>query len=244
MKVLIGKNVNRPTAGIVQEVLEERGDAYRVHDFNFCEDIDSEEYDAVIVMGGPDSANDATPKMEKERALVKRTLERNIPYLGICLGMQVMIKVTGGRIEKNPVPELGFRGPDNAYNEVLLNSYGKEDRLFRDVPPSFRAFQFHYETARPNSVHTILGRGRHCEHQVIRYGNRAYGTQFHFELTPELFDKAYKNHTYFAEAERKQVEIDFRTVYNEYRVVGRQIMKNFLDIAEKYTEKMVARNCV
>ena len=89
-EILIIKNISREGPGIFEEIIIESGIKYKVIDLSQSPDIPAlDNYGAVIVLGGPDSANDGNPKIKHELALIGKVLNANIPYLGICLGMQV-----------------------------------------------------------------------------------------------------------------------------------------------------------
>ena len=60
----------------------------------------------MMVFGGPDSANDDTEKMKQELQRISEILDAEIPYLGICLGMQALVKAAGGTVRKNKIKDL------------------------------------------------------------------------------------------------------------------------------------------
>ena len=91
MKVLIVKNIARESPGLLMEILEENRIEYNIYEYEKDRAFPSpEDYDAIFVFGGPDSANDKTEKITKEIKCVKDFLAKRIPYFGICLGLQVM----------------------------------------------------------------------------------------------------------------------------------------------------------
>ena len=62
----------------------------------------------VIVMGGPQSANDDNPGLIAEMKLMEEALAKGVPVLGICLGAQLMAKTLGAKVYKNKVREIGW----------------------------------------------------------------------------------------------------------------------------------------
>src|SRR5579871_2132613 len=62
----------------------------------------------LIIMGGPQSANDADPGLTGEMRLIAEAVEKNIPVLGICLGAQLIAKALGARVYKNDRKEIGW----------------------------------------------------------------------------------------------------------------------------------------
>lgn len=79
-----------------------------------------DDYKALVVLGGPDSANDDTDKMTAELARIKEGLDAGIPYLGICLGLQTLVKAAGGKVVTVKVKEIGFIDPDDNQHTVAV----------------------------------------------------------------------------------------------------------------------------
>src|SRR5437868_3410493 len=105
-RVLIVKNVTREGPGLLAVLLNRHEIGYDVVDLNMVDAFpDPTSYDALVVLGGPDSANDQTAKMTAELPAVKKAVEAGMPYLGICLGLQVLVRAMGGKVVKNAVPE-------------------------------------------------------------------------------------------------------------------------------------------
>lgn len=95
--LLIVKNITREAPGLLARVLDEHNISYDVVDLDKGEPFPSPlTYKALVVLGGPDSANDATDKMQQELDQVRAAFTAGLPYLGICLGLQVGVKAAGG----------------------------------------------------------------------------------------------------------------------------------------------------
>jgi GMP synthase-like glutamine amidotransferase len=78
--ILILKNVPRENPGLIEILLKEHGIEYQVIDFDTSSVIGPiENYSALIVLGGPDSANDLTPKMQNEITLIRNAVQLQIP---------------------------------------------------------------------------------------------------------------------------------------------------------------------
>lgn len=67
----------------------------------------------VILSGGPDS-------VYHSKHHVKHILELNIPVLGICYGMHILVKSLGGRVSKSDIREYGKAGVDIDTTSVLF----------------------------------------------------------------------------------------------------------------------------
>jgi len=229
-KVLVVKNISREGSGLIGEMLKEKNIPVDEVDLCKTEFPSPKEYSAVFVMGGPDSANDDTYKMKNEIKRIKETIDGEIPYFGICLGMQALVKAVGGSVYKSPVKEVGCKDITENNYEIILTEEGMKDPLFFGVGPKFPVFQLHEDTVNLTQGIALLGTGTsNCINQVVKVGKNAYGVQGHLELNAPLFEE------WLAE-DRNLGEVDFsRKNYNglkkEYNFNGRKVIENFLQIA-------------
>lgn len=231
-EILIIKNITREDTGLLGEVLEENGIKFKVIDLHLGDKIGSiENYGAVVVMGGPDSANDETGKMKSELGLIREVLSRGIPYLGICLGLQTMIKAAGGEVVKSPVKEIGFRDQDGRYYNVELTESGRADPLFYGIDGPFNVFHLHGETVLLTGAMNLLGKGKWCPNQIVKTGKNAYGIQCHFELTPGMYKTWLDEDPDLQKLDSDQLTKDFQSAGKKYSETGRQIFRNFIRIA-------------
>lgn len=231
-KILIVKNITREGPGLLEEVLKERGIGYTVTDLHQGQNFPRlENYGAVVVLGGPDSANDENEKMENELALIREAIVSNIPYLGICLGIQTLVKAGGGKVMKSSTKEVGFRDPEDNNFTVELTDEGKQDPLFEGLYHTFNVFHLHGETVELTDNMTLLGVGKFCRNQIVRVGSNAYGIQCHFELTPEMFETWINEDPDLLAIDKDDLRANFEAIKGEYTRVGRQLFQNFLKIA-------------
>jgi GMP synthase (glutamine-hydrolysing) len=136
--------------------------------------------EAMIVLGGPMNVfeEDRYPWLVAENAAIQAAVGENIPYLGICLGSQLLAKALGASVRRNPVEEIGF-------GDIRLTAEATQDPLFRGFPNVLPAFHWHEDTWELPAGGTLLASSAACPHQAFRYG-RAYGFQFHVETSPEM----------------------------------------------------------
>jgi GMP synthase (glutamine-hydrolysing) len=231
--VLIVKNISREGPGLLERVLMEHEISYNAVDLSQGQAFPPPvNYQAVIVLGGPDSANDTTEKMAAELVQVKAAVEQGIPYLGIDLGMQVLVKAVGGKVVPAAKKELGFTDAANQPYSVTLTAAGKQDALCAGLPEQLGVFQLHGETVELAGDMQLLATGRDCPNQIVKVGARAYGIQPHFELTEPIL------HTWLGEDPDlkplgvDKVLADFARQRGTYTVTGLTLFRNFLNIAE------------
>ena len=228
-EILILRNTPRENPGIIESILVENKLAYQIIDFDHTTVISSiEKYKALIVLGGPESANDLSPKMLGELALIHDAIKSNVPYLGICLGLQTFVKAMGGNVVKCQTKEVGFRDPKNHFFSVKLTVKGKNDRLFNNLPDVLTVFQLHGETVQITPRMTLLATGDFCHNQIVKYGSKAYGIQSHFELTNELLESWITEDSDLQELDADQLRSDFKSIESDYEKTGRQLFRNFL----------------
>ena len=231
--ILIVKNITHEGPGLLETVLLERGVASTSLDLSTGESFpDPSMFSALFVLGGPQSANDETPSMLLQLQQIKRALQEGIPYLGICLGMQLLVKAGGGNVVKCKIKETGFVDrEDNAYRIELTRS-GKEDPLFAGLDNSFPVFQLHGETVElASSGMELLATAQGCRNQAVKVGKNAYGLQCHFEMTNAMFSEWISIDSDLKRMERNTLIHQFDALRTEYTVTGLRLMHNFLTLA-------------
>ncbi len=136
--ILILRNSPRENPGLIERVLNENNLICQMVDFDHTTVIQPvETYGALIVLGGPESANDMSQKMLSELALIHSAIQSGIPYLGICLGLQTMVKAMGGKVMKCQDTEIGFRNHNDGFFKIRLTPEGRRDKLFNNLPDTF-----------------------------------------------------------------------------------------------------------
>jgi GMP synthase (glutamine-hydrolysing) len=164
-------------AGIFEEAVRERG--HELVEWNATLGDTPPDADAVIVFGGamhPDQ-EDEFPWLRDEDTLIRRYVSEGTPLLGVCLGGQLLAKAAGARVGWAREFEIGWRRVD-------LTDAAAEDPIFARLPHSFDAFQSHYHAFEVPDNGVELARNGVCS-QAFRVGDRAWGVQFHPEVTFE-----------------------------------------------------------
>ena len=184
--IIVLRHVPHCPLGSIADILADAGLAAEQVDLfdSVPQRLPLDEAVGLIVLGGPMSANDveAYPFLARELDWIREAVAARVPLLGVCLGAQLLAKALGGRVYRNHVREIGW------YELDVLPAAG-DDRLFRGRAAVETVFQWHGDTfdLPPGAIH--LARSRLCRNQAFRYGEFAYGLQFHVEMTAQLLDE-------------------------------------------------------
>jgi GMP synthase-like glutamine amidotransferase len=232
--VLLLKNVAREGPGLVEQVLSECGLEFKIVEFLPPFSLPPvENFGAIFVFGGPESANDQSGKMLRELEIIQESLQKDLPFLGICLGMQVLVKAAGGQVLKSPLKEVGFRDPDGNFFEIVVT---KRDALFAGLSERLPVFQLHGETVELGQNIELLAEGKFCKNQIVKVGARAYGIQCHFELTQSMMEEWMVKDPDLCKISASALRADYAQQRDSYERTGRQLIRNFLQTAGYLTE--------
>jgi GMP synthase-like glutamine amidotransferase len=231
-EILIVKNIINEGPGLLEEILKEKKIEYFIVELGKRENIPPvENFGAVVILGGPMSANDTDEIMESELEFIRKVISSKTPYLGICLGLQTLVKATGGKVVQSPLKEVGFLDPEGNNFIIELTDKGKEDPLFEGLNSPFKVFHLHGETVELTNDMVLLATGKFCHNQVIKIGTNAYGIQSHFELTPDMFEEWITLDPDLLKLDTEYLRSIFNEIKGEYTKTGKQLLENFLTIA-------------
>ena len=231
-KILIVKNFSLETPGLIEEVLNENSLNYEIINLDEGKNFPNpNDYSAIFVLGGPDSANDRTPKMIGEIKRIRQAIGAGVPYFGICLGMQALVKASGGEVYKNRIKEIGLKGPSGNFFEISLTDAGRKDKLFEGIESPMKIFQLHGETVSLSPASQLLATGEYCTNQTVKIGKSSYGFQGHLELNDTLFGKLIAEDLDLRRISPSSLRADYNSLKSEYQSNGRVILNNFLKIA-------------
>ncbi|SVD67861.1 uncharacterized protein METZ01_LOCUS420715, partial [marine metagenome] len=185
-KILVFQHVPSAPLGTLDGQFREAGFRIRYVNFSRLVEVipDVRRYHGLIVLGGPMSANELGryPHLDAEKDAIRHAALGGIPVLGICLGAQLIAAALGGRVRRNPVKEIGWF-------EVVPTDAGRQDPLFSKFGGPEMVFQWHGDTfALPQDAHR-LARSDACPNQAFRFGDSAYGLQFHLEADEALIER-------------------------------------------------------
>ena len=169
--VLILQNSKIEVSGVLGTLLESDGFSIRTI-FTKEEKIPSENFSLVIVLGAAESANDLNPYLLDEQKLIKKSVEENIPVLGICLGSQLIAKTFGGIVFSGSKKEIGF------YDDIELDN---SCTLFSGIQNPMTVFHWHGDTFTLPENSIRLAHSKNYDNQAFQIES-AVGLQFHLEV--------------------------------------------------------------
>ncbi len=182
MRVLVFQHIDIEHPGVFRDFLDADGIAWDAIELDAGETIPPlVDYDILWVMGGPMDTfeEDAHPWLIAEKAAIhEAVVERDMTFIGFCLGHQLLADALGGRVGRMATPEVGIM-------DVELTAAGQSDLLFAGAPTRANYFQWHScgVLDLPEGGVSLAGSPA-CAVQALRVGDRAYGIQYHVELTP------------------------------------------------------------
>jgi len=180
MRTLIIQHDHDGYPGALLEPIERAGSVQRWDTFTHPERPDLDGIDAIVSLGGtahPDQDH-AEPWLAAELDLLEEALDLGIPILGVCLGGQLLARAAGGQIGKVETPEVA------RFADVGVLPEAADDLLLAGMPRPFFGFEWHWYGFRAPPGATLLAQNE-STHQAFRVQNRAWGLQFHIEVTAE-----------------------------------------------------------
>ena len=137
-----------------------------------------DDYCGVVVFGGPMSANDdkTEPGIRMELNWLPTVLSAEVPFLGVCLGAQLLARALGARVWEHPqgAVEIGY---------YPLQPTAAGARYFNNLS---HAYQWHRDSFDLPHGAELLATGEIFENEAFCYGERAFGLQFHPDVTRDV----------------------------------------------------------
>jgi len=183
MNFLVLQHLDIEPPALIGEVLEHAGHRLTTVHLDQGEQLPStyHDIDGILIMGGPQSANDASDYIKAELTWIEGAIKQGIPMLGLCLGAQLMAKAAGAEVFPSPVRELGWFP---IYHTIETES----DPLFGQMPDGLAVFQWHGESFSLTDHMTPVAMHPDVPAQAFRLGKAQYGMQFHIEVSEGIVE--------------------------------------------------------
>ena len=191
-------------------------------------------FDGMFCMGGPMDTfmeKEYSWLIEEKKKIKEFVIDLKKPYLGFCLGCQLLGEVVGGKVVKSSPAEIGMM-------DINFTEEKKQDNLFSKFPDKIKSLQWHsYEVQGIEKIKeiTLLASSPVTKYQIFKYQNHAYGIQFHIEikdttvkewgrvpeykkaLEDQLGDGALENFDQSAKANMKDMNNYSKILYNNFK---------------------------
>jgi GMP synthase (glutamine-hydrolysing) len=181
-RALVLQHIRCEPPGAFSGMLTDRGIAIETIELDEGGELpDWREVDLVLAMGGPMGVHDEGehPWLAGEKRWIAAAVQAGVPYLGVCLGAQLLAASLGARRRPPRWAALRPRGPARrgpARNDPVMGALGDE----------FVALQWHGDTFGIPSEAVHLAGSEAYPNQAFRFGRAAYAVQFHVEVTDAM----------------------------------------------------------
>ena len=229
MSVLILKNIPNEGPGTIEDFLAGQNIYYRIVDLSSEEIPMTDDFDALVILGGPMSANDADKYtcIRREIELVKDFAEKNRKVLGICLGAQIMARAFGAKVYPGAEKEIGWYDIEIDYCSGIDRLMGRlaQHPQTKEYLKSIKVFQWHGETFDIPEGGVRLAKSRLYPNQAFRYGEKAYAFQFHIEVREETIYEWLEN----GPVDMKLLKRDTELFFKQYHQRALNFYRDFFE---------------
>jgi|RhiMethySRZTD1v2_1073278.scaffolds.fasta_scaffold51728_5 GMP synthase (glutamine-hydrolysing) len=242
-RVLVLQHIACEPPGVYEDVLLERGASIRRIELDEGEALPGlDGVDAIVAMGGPMSVNDEArhPWLVAEKRLIADAVDAGTPFFGACLGVQLFAASLGASVTSGGIPEVGVL-------PVFATDAAVDDPVFSGLAWPRPTLQWHSDTFALPEGATLLATSPAYPHQAFRVGERAYGVQFHLEVTEEMADEWARVPEYVVAAERAlgpgglgRLLDEFRASAKEMRADARTLFSRWVDLWAPATRERAA----
>lgn len=211
-----------PPGNLAENLADQRVAFRLLHAYRNEELPDPAEISALIVLGGAMGANDDDrfPFLSPLKQLIRSCLDHSTPYLGICLGGQLLAAAMGTQVVSCRWEELGTL-------QVTLTHKGEADPLFHGIPSPFNTFQWHHDSFDLPAGATLLASSPVCPHQAFRIGSNAWGLQFHPEVTEQII-RTWAAWDPATACRTEELVSAFQAAHSGYQQTAKRMLQNFL----------------
>lgn len=233
MKLLVFQHLACEHPGSLRGLLQDAGLSWDTVELDEGEAIpDLKDYDALWVMGGPMDVWDVEehPWLVAEKAAIRKWVrELKKPYLGLCLGHQLLADALGGTCGPQRPPEVGIY-------DIALTDQGLEDPLMKGLPRRQKCLQWHsVQVAQAPEEAVVLARSPNCRVQAMRVGTHAWSMQYHVEVEADTVENWAAIPAYHAALVEtlgpggvERLRIEAAAQMPDFSITARRLFENFL----------------
>jgi GMP synthase-like glutamine amidotransferase len=183
MEIIVLQHIKIEDPGYIKDLMLSDGFKLTTIELDEGEKIphDLSKFDAMFCMGGPMDTHMESryPWLINEKKKIKEfVVDLKKPYLGFCLGCQLLGEVIGGKVVKSKPPEIGIM-------DINFSKEKNNDILFSSFPENIKSLQWHsYEVngLDNNKDVIVLASSPVTKYQIFKYQSHAYGIQSHIEI--------------------------------------------------------------
>jgi GMP synthase (glutamine-hydrolysing) len=241
-RLMVFQHVAAEPLGTLHARIRKRGHRIRFHNFQRHPDSEPnvDRYQGLIVLGGPMNVEDQHrhPHLKTELKAIESALRQGKPVLGICLGAQLLAHVLGAPVRKHELHEIGWY-------DLITTAHGREDAVLGHVGEQAPVFQWHRCTFDLPSGAVQLARTQTCEQQAFRFGQNAYGFQFHLEADAAMIERwlqlpAYREELASAGIGRDEASVRESTasLIEQMQPLAEVTFNNFLDLVGRPSRRV------
>jgi GMP synthase-like glutamine amidotransferase len=156
--------------------------------------------------------------------IIKVAENQNIPFLGICFGMQFLCHTFGAEVIENKEKKEGGR--------VMVHNIDSKNTFFNFLPKSFETNAFHtdFVVSLPEEF-LNLGHSEHCPIHIVAHKNKhLYGVQFHPEHNKKYIGKLGLHKSKYTDNLNKQEIADEIVEHYKLKDKVSEIIPRFLSL--------------
>jgi GMP synthase (glutamine-hydrolysing) len=208
--------------GIYAEMLADRGMGIDVFELDEGDDLPGwREVDLVLAMGGPMSVHDEAEHawLAGEKRWIADAVRAGVPYFGVCLGAQLLAASLGAEVFAGSRPEVGVL-------PVAVTAAARGDPVLGQLGDEFVALQWHGDTFGIPAGAVRLAGSAAYQNQAFRFGEMAYGVQFHVEVTERMLADWHEVPAYAQSAQVVLGDGGFQQLSADFAAAGAAMAKS------------------
>ena len=193
-RLLVIQHVEREGPGLFAEVAALFNYKIEIYNVDLGDEIPPpDSQDVLLVLGGPmgvkDIDNSEYPWLSYEIDLIRKAVTSNIPFIGVCLGAQLLSYCFGGNVVKLSLAESDIILPEIGWGKISFINNKLSGRFQSYSQNDFHVLHWHLDRILLPDIATLIASSERCNEQMFMIGDKAFGLQFHVEIDNYDFDR-------------------------------------------------------